>query len=35
MRGFFDIDHLEQLKAIEKFLQSGESTKLKKLHLPG
>ena len=31
----FDIDHLEQLKATEKFLQSGESTKLKKLHLPG
>ena len=31
----FDIDHLEQLKETEKFLQSGESTELKKLHLPG
>jgi CMP-N,N'-diacetyllegionaminic acid synthase len=31
----FDIDHLEQLKATEKFLQSGEPTELKTLHLPG
>ena len=31
----FDIDHLEELKATEKFLQSGESTELKTLHLPG
>ena len=31
----FDIDHLEQLKATEKFLKSGESSEITTLHLPG
>lgn len=31
----FDIDHLEQLKATENFLKSGETTEIKNLHLPG